>query len=79
MPTHDGTDEAVTPQVLTDRLSALDVGDTFTVNDRETEYEVVDTATYSVTAEDEDGNRLTVSQNLQTGGWILTESVYVVD
>ena len=66
------------PQTITDRFDGLEAGDQLSVNDRERTYEVVDTDTYSVIAEDPDGNLVTFSQNLQSGGWSLCEDVFHV-
>ncbi|MFC4246863.1 transcriptional regulator [Natribaculum luteum] len=66
------------PKTITDRLEDVDVGDRLVVNNRETAYEVVDTDTYSVTVADPDGNHITLSQNLQTGGWVVHEEIWWV-
>lgn len=70
---------ALAPKTITDRFSGLEIDDLVYVNDRETPYEVVDTDTYSVTARDPDGNRVTFSQNLQSGGWVVHEGVWHVE
>lgn len=64
---------------LTEVISSLSEGDTIHINDREAVYTILDTNTYSVTAQDEYGTRVTISQNLQTGGWVITETVYRVE
>lgn len=79
-----GTDEssntdAQPPQTITDRFTALESGDTVYVNDREMAYEVVDTDTYSVIVTDEHGNQVTFSQNLQSGGWVVSEDIWRID
>lgn len=66
------------PGTITDRLAAVEKGDTLVVNDRERTLEVVDTGRYSVTAVDPRGNDYTISQNLQTGGWNVHEDVWWV-
>lgn len=71
--------DAQSPQTITDRLSDLESGDTVYVNDREMAYEVVDTDTYSVIVTDEHGNQVTFSQNLQSGGWVVSEDIWRVD
>ncbi|WP_394740703.1 transcriptional regulator [Natronococcus roseus] len=73
------TDDALAPAEITDRLDGLDVGDTVTVNDRELPYEVIETDAYSVVAADPNGHRVTISQNLQSGGWTINEPVYDVE
>jgi hypothetical protein len=67
------------PKTITDRFDGLTVGDSFTVNGHDRLFEVVDTSTYSVVAEDADGHRVTVAQNLQTGGWSISEDVHRVE
>jgi len=79
MSSEDPENERLAPQTITDRISALEVGDAVSLNARDTRYEVVDTDTHSVVVEDADGNRVTLSHNLQSGGWILSEDVYFVD
>lgn len=78
----DSTDETerseLPPGTITERFDDLTAGDEFVVNDHDRTYEVVDTDTYSVIAEDPRGNRVTFSQNLQTGGWSLNEEVFHV-
>lgn len=71
--------ESLAPREITDRFDGLDVGDAFTVNGHERTYEVVDTDTYSVVAEDSRGHRVVFSQNLQSGGWSVNEEVFRVD
>lgn len=71
--------EPLDPETLTERFDDLETGDTFRVNDRESTYEVVDTDTYSVVAEDADGTRVVISMNLQSGGWTLSEDVVYVE
>lgn len=71
--------EELAPKTITDRFDGLAVGDTFTVNGHDRRYEVVDTSRYSVVAEDADDHRVTFAQNLQTGGWSLTEEIYRIE
>lgn len=66
------------PQAITDRLHDMDEGDKLVVNDRERVFEVVATDRYSIVAVDTQGNRYTISQNLQTGGWSVHEDVWWV-
>ena len=66
-------------QTITERLNSLETGDRVGVNNHERTYEVVDTDTYSVVAEGPDGHRVTFSQNLQTGGWTVSEEVRTVE
>lgn len=73
------TDDALTPAEITERLDGLEVGDVVTVNDRELPYEVVETDAYSVVAADPNGHRVTISQNLQSGGWTINEPVFDVE
>ena len=73
------TDDALTPAEITERLDGLEAGDTVTVNNRELTYEVIETDAYSVVAEDPDGHRVTFSQNLQSGGWMINEPVFDVE
>ena len=72
-------DDALAPAEITDRLDGLDVGDTVRLNDRELPYEVVETDAYSVVATDPNGHRVTISQNLQSGGWTINEPVFDVE
>lgn len=67
------------PKTLTERLSDVEVGDRIRLNERDATYEVVGSDRYSITVADADGNRLTVSQNLQTGGWTVNEAVRRVE
>ncbi|MFU8868736.1 transcriptional regulator [Natronococcus sp.] len=73
------TDDALAPAEITDRLDGLEVGDTVTVNDRELIYEVVETDAYSVVVAGPNGHRVTISQNLQSGGWTINEPVFDVE
>jgi len=66
-------------QTITERFSTLETGDQLTVNNHDRTYEVVDTDTYSVIAEDQDGQRVTFSQNLQTGGWNISEEISYIE
>lgn len=82
MSSDDSTDgsesEPLAPKTITSRFDNLDTGDSIRLNNREQVYEVVDTDTYSVIVEDVSGQRVTVSQNLQTGGWTISEEVFHV-
>lgn len=71
--------KSLAPKAITERFNNVEVGDTVTVNNHELSYEVVDTDTYSVIAEDPDGHRVTFSQNLQSGGWMINENVFHVE
>lgn len=71
--------ERLSPKTITERFADLSVGDRITFNDRERSYEVVETDRYSVTIADPNGNRITLSQNLQTGGWVVHEEVWWID
>jgi hypothetical protein len=76
----DQTDaKSLAPKAITERFSSLEVGDIVAVNNHELSYEVVDTDTYSVIAEGPDGHRVTFSQNLQSGGWMISEDVFHVE
>lgn len=76
----DGSEsEPLAPKTITSRLDNLDTGDSIRLNNREQVYEVVDTDTYAVIVEDTSGQRITVSQNLQTGGWTISEEVFHVN
>ncbi|RQG99238.1 transcriptional regulator [Natrarchaeobius oligotrophus] len=72
-------EESLDPNAITERFTDLEVGDTLTVNNHELTYEVVDTDTYAVIAEDPDGHQVTFSQNLQSGGWAINEPVFFVE
>ncbi|MDG5819960.1 transcriptional regulator [Natronococcus sp. A-GB7] len=72
-------DDALAPAEITDRLDGLEAGDTVRVNSREFPYEVVETDAYSVVAVDPNGHRVTISQNLQSGGWTINEPVFDVE
>ncbi len=67
------------PKALTERLADVEEGDRIRINDRDAAYEVVATDRYSVTVTDPDGNRLSLSQNLQSGGWTVNEAVRRVE
>jgi len=71
--------EPLAPKEITERFDSLEAGDEVTVNNHELTYEVIDTDTYSVVAEDPEGHRVTFSQNLQSGGWMLNEDVVHVE
>jgi hypothetical protein len=71
--------ESLAPKAITERFDGLEAGDTVTVNNHDRRYEVMDTDTYSVVAEDPDGHRVTFSQNLQSGGWMINEEVFHVE
>ncbi len=76
----DGTGrDPLSPKEITAQFDDLEAGDSLVVNNRETVYTVVETDTYSVTAEDAAGHRVTFSQNLQTGGWAINEEVFFVE
>lgn len=66
----------LSPKTITERFDSLSVGDRITFNDRERAYEVVETDTYSVTVADRNDKRITLSQNLQTGGWVVHEEIW---
>lgn len=71
--------EPLSSKTITDRFNDLKAGDELTVNNHERTYEVIETDTYSVIAEDPAGNRVTFSQNLQTGGWNVSEEVSYIE
>lgn len=77
-PVDETTRPELSPQTLTDRLSSLERGDRIVFNNRGRPFEVVATDRYSVTVTDPGGNTYTFSQNLQTGGWEVHESVWWV-
>lgn len=77
--TDESESEQLAPKTITSRFNNLDAGDIIRLNNREQEYEVVDTDTYAVIAEDPSGQRITVSQNLQTGGWTISEEIFHVE
>lgn len=70
--------DSLPSQTITQRFSNLEAGDQLTVNSHDRTYEVIDTDRYSIIAEDPDGQRVTFSQNLQTGGWNVTEEISYV-
>lgn len=71
--------EPLSPKTITERFNNLEAGDELTVNNHERTYEVIETDTYSVIAEGPAGNRVTFSQNLQTGGWNVSEAVSYIE
>ncbi|WP_265108727.1 transcriptional regulator [Halosolutus halophilus] len=71
--------ERLPPKTITDRFDSLSVGDEISFNDRDTPYEVVETDRYSVTVAGPNDNRVTLSQNLQTGGWVVHEELWWID
>ena len=68
--------DPLAPKEITERFGQLGAGDTVSINNHELTYEVIDTDTYSIIAEDSAGNQVTFSQNLQTGGWTLSEEIF---
>jgi len=70
-----GDDGQLSPTAIGERLDAVEQGDELLINDRGTRFEVVGTDRYAVTVVDPRGNRYTLSQNLQTGGWRIHEEV----
>lgn len=71
--------ERLPPKTLTERVAEFEVGDRIRINERDAAYEVVATDRYSVTVVDPEGNRLSLSQNLQSGGWTVNEAVRRVE
>jgi hypothetical protein len=71
--------EPLDSETITKRFGDLEPGDRLSVNNHELTYEVIDTDTYSVIAEDPTGHRVTFSQNLQTGGWSVSEEIFTID
>lgn len=71
--------EPLSPKAITERFADLNAGDTVALNNRNTPYEVVETDRYSVTVADPDGTHVTLSQNLQTGGWVIHEEIWWID
>lgn len=69
----------LTQDAITEELADVSTGDKLVFNNREGPYEIVETDRYSVTVVDPEGNRIRVSQNLQTGGWIAHEDIWWVD
>lgn len=78
-PEESAASEPMAPKTITERFNSLEAGDKVTVNNHKLTYEVVDTDTYSVVVEDPEGHRVTFSQNLQSGGWMINEDVFRVD
>lgn len=70
---------SLAPDEITERFTNLEVGDTISVNNRKLMYEVIDTDTYSIIAEDPEGHRVAFSQNLQSGGWSINEDVFHIE
>ncbi|WP_323173532.1 transcriptional regulator [Natrialba sp. PRR66] len=68
--------ERLLSKTITDRFDDLSAGDEITFNNRETSYEVIETDRYSITVSDPDDNHITISQNLQTGGWAVHEEIW---
>lgn len=79
MPSESTDSDPLSPQTITDRFNDLETGDELTVNNHELTYEVIDTDTYSVVAKDPHGHRVTFSQNLQTGGWNVSEEIFSIN
>lgn len=71
--------EPLAPKKITDQFSQLEAGEAIRVNGRQRTYEVIDTDTYSIIAEDSAGRQITISQNLQSGGWTINEEVFHVE
>jgi hypothetical protein len=67
------------PKTISDRLDAIETGDELVFNSREATFEVVAVDRYTVEVVDPDGNRYTISQNLQTGGWSVHEEIWWVE
>ncbi|MFC4542974.1 transcriptional regulator [Halosolutus amylolyticus] len=68
--------ERLSLQSITDRIDSLSPGDEISFNDRDARYEVVETDRYSITVVGPNDDRLTLSQNLQTGGWAVHEELW---
>lgn len=66
---------SISKHELAERIDDLEPDDEISVNNHEQPYRVVSTETYSVVAETPNGHKVTISQNLQTGGWNITETV----
>jgi hypothetical protein len=71
----DTEQNSLSKQELAQRIDDLETDDKITVNNHEQPYRVVSTETYSVIVETPNGHKVTISQNLQTGGWQITETV----
>lgn len=65
-------------KAITECFNEVSVGDRLILNNRETAYEVVNVDRYSVTVSDPNGGRLSIVQNLQSGGWVISEDVWWV-
>lgn len=67
--------DSLSAKTITERFNGLEKGDELTVNNHKLTYEVIDTDTYSVIAKDPEGHMVTFAQNLQTGGWTISEEI----
>ena len=71
--------DSLSAKKITERFNSLEAGDRISVNNHKLVYEVIDTDTYSIIAEDPNGHRITFSQNLQTGGWTVSEDISTIE
>jgi len=78
MNSDDSDRSPLSPNALTTRLDSVEVGDELRLNDRDRVFEVVGTERYAVRVVDDEGNEHTISQNLQSGGWRIHETVWWV-
>ena len=60
----ESNDNPLAPKEITERFDNLKAGDELTVNNHELTYEVVDTDTYSVVAEDPEGYQVELIEEL---------------
>jgi len=79
MGSEETSSDAMTPETLTELLTELEPGEQFTLNNHDRTYTVSERDTYSVIAKDESGHQVTISQNLQTGGWSVNETVIHIE
>ena len=61
----------LSPKALAERIDDLSPGDRVVLDDRDEPLEVVETDRYSVTLTDGAGTEYNVSQNLQSGEWMV--------
>lgn len=61
----------LSPKALTERIDDLSSGDRVLLDDRDEPLEVVETDRYSITLTDAAGTEYNVSQNLQSGEWMV--------
>lgn len=72
---NDSNRAMLSPEQITEILNKVKEGEKLILNDRDEVFRVLETDKYSLLVVDNKGNRHTISQNLQTGGWSINEEI----